>query len=318
MTAALDVAAPTVSRMLESDRPVDLRGTLGLLVRGGGDPTMRLGPSAAVRASTTPNGPATVELRVDGRAIRVRAWGAGARAAADAVPALLGLDDDDAGFDPTRHPVVARLARSRPGIRLGRTLAVFDTLLPAILEQRITGTEAYRGYRRLVRDHGSPAPGPYALWVPPIATVVAELPSWIFPSTGIEPRRGALLRRIARDARSLEGLADPARGSGGGGRGASELASRLRRYPGIGAWTAAEVTHRALGDPDAVSLADAHLPHVVAWALAGEPRATDERMLELLEPWRGHRARVVRLLEASGLTPPRRGPRIAPRDIREI
>jgi 3-methyladenine DNA glycosylase/8-oxoguanine DNA glycosylase len=157
-----------------------------------------------------------------------------------------------------------------------------------------------------------------ALWVPPTAATIARLPSWAFPELGIEPRRGELLRRVARDASRLEALADPARQPGGGGSGAVALAARLRRYPGIGPWTAAEVTLRVLGDPDAVSVNDAHLPNLVAWALAREPRATDERMLELLEPWMGHRARVIRLLETSGLAAPRFGPRVAPRDIRAI
>jgi 3-methyladenine DNA glycosylase/8-oxoguanine DNA glycosylase len=93
-------------------------------------------------------------------------------------------------------------------------------------------------------------------------------------------------------------------------------AARLRAYPGIGPWTAAEVTLRALGDPDAVSVGDFHLPNVVAFALAGEPRGDDARMLELLEPWRGHRARVVRLLEASGIEAPKFGPRYAASDRR--
>jgi 3-methyladenine DNA glycosylase/8-oxoguanine DNA glycosylase len=93
-------------------------------------------------------------------------------------------------------------------------------------------------------------------------------------------------------------------------------AARLRAYPGIGPWTAAEVTLRALGDPDAVSVGDFHLPNVVAFALAGEPRGDDARMLELLEPWRGHRARVVRLLEAGGIEAPKYGPRYAAPDRR--
>jgi 3-methyladenine DNA glycosylase/8-oxoguanine DNA glycosylase len=318
MTALPRADAPAVSRTFELDRPADLRGTLGILLRGAADPTMRLDSSGAVRASMTPAGPATVELRVEGGSIRVAAWGPGAEAAADGVPALLGLDDDDAGFEPAAHPVVARLARSRPNLRIGRTRSVFEVLLPAILEQRITGTEAVRGYRRLIRSHGTRAPGPHGLWIPPTAAVIAGLPSWAFPALGIEPRRGDLLRRVGREAGRLDALAAPAGRPGGGGAGAAALAGALRRFPGIGPWTAAEVTLRALGDPDAVSIGDAHLSNLVAWTLAGEPRATDERMLELLEPWRGHRARVIRLLETSGHTPPRFGPRVAPRDIREI
>jgi 3-methyladenine DNA glycosylase/8-oxoguanine DNA glycosylase len=71
----------------------------------------------------------------------------------------------------------------------------------------------------------------------------------------------------------------------------------------------------ALGDADAVSVGDYHLPNTVAFALAGEARADDERMLELLAPFAGHRGRVVRLIEGSGITAPRRGPRMRLRAV---
>ena len=90
---------------------------------------------------------------------------------------------------------------------------------------------------------------------------------------------------------------------------------RLTAIPGIGPWTAAEALRVATGDPDLVSLGDYHLPSLVAWALVGEARADDQRMLELLEPYRGQRGRVVRLLEASGIQVPRFGPRMALRSI---
>jgi 3-methyladenine DNA glycosylase/8-oxoguanine DNA glycosylase len=192
---------------------------------------------------------------------------------------------------------------------------VWEALLPAMLEQRITGTEAWRNYRRLVRAHGEPAPGPLALWLPPAPTTIAGLASWQLTALGIEPRRGALLRRIAREAPRYEALGAPAREPGRGGEGAAALAAALRRQPGIGPWTTAEVTLRALGDPDAVSVGDAHLSNVVAFALTGRYRGTDEQMLRLLAPWPGHRARVVRLIETSGIGPPRFGPRVAPRDL---
>ena len=79
-----------------------------------------------------------------------------------------------------------------------------------------------------------------------------------------------------------------------------EAYARLLAVPGIGPWTAAEVAVRALGDDDAVSVGDFHIPNLVAWALAGERRGDDARMLELLEPYRGRRALVVRLLELGG------------------
>jgi len=330
MTAPIDHRAGAASRTIVLDgaergvagRPIDLRPIVGPLVRGAGDPTIRVAARAAIRATTTPEGPGTIEIRVAGFEIHAWAWGPGASHLLDGLPAFLGLDDDDTGFEPDAHPRVADLARRHGRVRLGRTGAVFEALLPAILEQRITGTEAWRGYRRLVRARGEPAPGPLALYVVPTAATIARLPSWEFPSLGIEPRRGALIRRVARDAPRLEALAEPVRRPGGGGPQATAAAVALdrvlRAYAGIGPWTVAEVAVRALGDPDAVSVGDAHLSNVVAWALAGEPRATDERMLELLSPWPGHRARVVRLLESSGIVPPRYGPRVTPRDLTRL
>ncbi len=90
---------------------------------------------------------------------------------------------------------------------------------------------------------------------------------------------------------------------------------RLMALPGVGVWTAAEVARCCFGDTDAVSVGDFHLPHTVAWALAREPRADDRRMLELLEPYRGQRARAVRLIEIAGFRAPRYGPRYAPQSM---
>jgi 3-methyladenine DNA glycosylase/8-oxoguanine DNA glycosylase len=305
-------------RTLPLDRPLDLVGTLRLLHRGPWDPTIRLSGRIVERASSTSEGPAAIRVTIDGGTIHAQAWGPGADLLLDGLPAFLGLDDDDTGFVPGLHPLVADLARRNRGLRLGRTGSVFEALVPAVLEQRITGIEAFRVYRRLILAHGTVAAGPTGLWAPPNAAAIASLPSFAFPPLGIEPRRGALLKRVASEAPRLEAVAARARQPGAGGSGAIELAERLGRYAGIGPWTAAEVTARALGDPDAVSVADAHLSNLVGFALAGEPRATDERMLELLAPWAGHRQRVVRLLESSGIAAPRYGPRIPPRDLREL
>jgi 3-methyladenine DNA glycosylase/8-oxoguanine DNA glycosylase len=313
--AIVDARAAAATGSIQLDAPLDLRVVLGPLVRGSGDPTIRVAAAAAIRASVTPDGPGAIEIRLEGLVARAWAWGPGAAHLLDGLPAALGQDDDDSGFEPGHHPVVARLARRHGRVRLGRTGAVWEALLPAILEQRITGTEAWRNYRRLVRAHGAPAPGPLGLWLPPTPATIATLPSWTLTELGIEPRRGTLLRRIARESARFEALGQAARATGGGGAGAAAVAAALQAQPGIGPWTAAEVTLRALGDPDAVSVGDAHLSHVVAFALTGAPRGSDEEMLELLTPWAGHRARVVRLLESSGIMPPRYGPRVAPRDL---
>jgi 3-methyladenine DNA glycosylase/8-oxoguanine DNA glycosylase len=221
----------------------------------------------------------------------------------------VGLDDDRTGFEPSHHPLVAELDRRNRGIRLGRTGAVLEALIPAILEQKVTGREAWRGIRGIVRRWGEPAPGPFGLRLLPDPAVLAGVPYHEFHPFGIERRRADLLRRVCDRAGRLEEILTMPR---------EAADARLRAVPGIGPWTAAEVMLRARGDPDAVSVGDFHLPNVVAFALAGEPRADDRRMLELLEPWRGHRARVVRLLETSGLRPPAFGPRFAPRSIAAI
>jgi 3-methyladenine DNA glycosylase/8-oxoguanine DNA glycosylase len=298
---------PAAARTIRPSRPLDLRATLAPLRRGGGDPTLRFGTREVWRATRTPHGPGTERLvrEADG-SVRVEAWGPGAEWLVERAPALLGELDDDSGFRPA-HPLLSDLRRHHPGLRIGRTEAVFEAAMPTILEQRVTGIEAWRGWRALLRDLGEAAPGPSAgLIVPPDPAVLAAVRYPAFHTYGVERGRAETVRRAAAHAGRLEAALtmplDAAR-------------QRLRALPGMGLWTAAEVALVALGDADAVSVGDYHLPNVVSWALAGEPRGSDERMLELLEPYRGHRARVIRLLGAGGIGAPRRGPRQGLRDV---
>jgi 3-methyladenine DNA glycosylase/8-oxoguanine DNA glycosylase len=301
----------TVTRLrIRLDGPLDLTRTLVPLRRGFGDPTMRLAGQRAWRATRTADGPATVALEVSGGELLAEAWGAGADRALEGVPALVGLLDDRAGFAP-RHRLVADLDRRLRGLRLGRSGAVLEALVPAILEQKVTGEEARTAYRGLVRALGEVAPGPakFDLRLPPAPERLAALPYHDYHPFGVERRRAELIRRVAGRAAWFETIVELPIEVG---------YRRLTALPGLGPWTAAEVAARALGDRDAVSIGDYHLPNLVAWALAGEPRAGDARMLELLEPYRPHRGRVVRLLEAGGVRTPRYGPRMAPRRIATI
>jgi len=296
------------SRLIPLAVPLDLRLTLGIHARGPGDPAMRVGRTSVVRATRTPEGPASIALELDPGAVRAEAFGPGAERVLDGLPALLGLDDDPSALEPA-HPLVAELARRLRGLRIGRTGAVMEALVPAILEQKVTGREASRAYRGLIRRYGEPAPGPFGLRLLPARGTLAKLPYHALHPFGVEQRRADVIRRSARVAARLEEAVDML---------PDAADARLRSVTGVGAWTAAEVRARALGDPDAVSVGDFHLKHLVAWALAGEPRGTDERMLELLEPYRGQRGRVIRLLEASGLAAPRFGPRLSARSIAGI
>jgi 3-methyladenine DNA glycosylase/8-oxoguanine DNA glycosylase len=301
--------------------PYDLARTLSTHRRGSGDPAHRVEVSGAVwRATRTVDGPVTLFLQPAVGGVRVRAWGPGATRAIEAAPALLGADDDPSAL-VAQHPAVAEGARRGRGIRIGRSGAVWEALVPAILEQKITGDEARRTYRALVRGYGEDAPGPPGLRLPPTPEALAALPYHAFHPLGLERRRAELIRLVAREAQRLDRAAIAVAAASRGEARSAALATAyemLRAFPGIGPWTAAEVGFRAFGDADAVSVGDFHIPNMVCWALAREPRGSDERMLELLEPYRGQRARVTRYLELAGVGAPRYGPRLASRRIADL
>lgn len=271
------------------------------------DPCARIAAGTFWWATRTPTGPATLALRPEAGELVAEGYGPGADWVVDRADAVAGLRDDLTGFADlaAAHPLVARLAREHHGLRMPATGLVFPRVLRAVLEQKVTGKEAYRAYAATVRHFREPAPGPLRpLLLPPEPAAVAASPYWVFHPFGVEQRRADTLRRAAAVADRLERCAD-----------AAEAGRRLTAIPGVGPWTTAEVVRVAYGDADAVSVGDYHIPNTVAWALAGEPRGDDARMLALLEPFRGHRGRVCLLLEAAGIQAPRYGPRATVRSF---
>jgi 3-methyladenine DNA glycosylase/8-oxoguanine DNA glycosylase len=293
------------------DWPLDLVHALSPHRRGAGDPSMQIAAGGLWRTTTTPEGPATVRVAVSGGTVAITAWGPGAAWAGAAVPGWLGAADRPEGFDPSGHPLVAELHRRTGWLRLSRTGRTWDAVVPAVLEQKVTGVEAFRVWRELLRLAGEPAPGPApeGMRVPPSPRRVLEVTDWEWHRCGLDGARRRTLRAVASVAARLE--PDAAGDSAG-------LQRRLRSVPGVGVWTAAEVVQRALGCPDTVSVGDFHLRNVVGYALTGRRETSDEEMLALLEPWRGHRQRVVRLLLSGAARRPRRGPRTAPTNYRSI
>ncbi|MFC4140025.1 MULTISPECIES: DNA-3-methyladenine glycosylase [unclassified Microbacterium] len=314
MTLTADAGAARATAPLQAvyspGHPLDLPRTLGVLQRGAGDPTTAVAGTVIWLALRTDAGLASLALRAARGEVHASAWGPGAAEALDAVPRLCGADDDSSGFDASQHPLVEAAAQRHPGMRLTRTDRVFEALAGAIIEQKVTGMQAFGAWRQLVTRFGErvPGPTPRPMFVPPTAETWRRIPSWAWQRAAVQPQQSRTLVRAAARGDSVERAV--LRASDGDAR---ERA--LTSLPGVGTWTSAETRQRALGDPDAVSVGDYHLAHEVGYALTGS-RTDDAGMLELLAPWAGQRQRAVRFILASGVAEPRRGPRLAPEDHR--
>ena len=304
---------PNASTVWRPQLPVDVVRTLAPLRRGRADPTHRVGDGVLWRTSVMPAGPVTYRLEQRGlHEVRCAAWGPGAEQLVAGLPDLLGARDTAEGF-VLGHPLLVEVAARVPGLRVPRTGRVVEALVPAVLEQKVTGKQARAAFRRLVQRYGTQAPGPTptGMVVPPTAEVWRRIPSWEWHCAGVDPKRSRTVCTAMQVAGRLEQAV---------GLDRDDAHRRLTAVPGIGDWTAAEVAQRALGDTDALSVGDYHLSQAVGWALVGRP-LDDAGMVELLEPWRPHRYRVVRLLECAtglvtGAVKPRFGPRMTVQDHR--
>ncbi len=279
--------------------PYDFFETTRLLRTGGGDPTVRREPNGLWRTVRLPEGPATVRLKAIPReSIEAQAWGAGAQAALERVPLWLGLDLAPLSLPP--HPVTDRLLREHRGVRLNNTGDVFEALVCIILQQKVTWQEAAFCWRRLTEKLGEPAPGPAGMRLAPTPRAIRAAGVERLVQLGIARQRARTIHEVAFSARRLEQAALLP---------SDDAQALLQKVRGVGPWTSALVLGMRLARPDPIVRGDLKLPSTVCWALAGEPRADDARMEELLEPFPGQAFDVIRLIFAARIEAPRRGPR---------
>ena len=287
--------------------------TLSPLRRGGGDPCYLVTPDGAIwRTSLMRSGPVTARISRSGPStIACEAWGSGATEFADALPALLGADDDATGFSP-EEPTIAAAHRRVPHLRLGRTGRVLESLIPAV--HRTAGRRQGRVPGLAAAGHqvrGARARARHRRVCASLRRATCGAASRHGSSTApTSTRAGRAPWSVVRSGRT--------RWSDWSRVPAERAREALTSLPGVGVWTAAETAQRAFGDPDALSVGDYHLAKVVGWSLLGHP-IDDAAMVELLEPLRPHRHRAVRLLEVSGLARnPRFGARQAIPNLRAI
>lgn len=276
--------------------------------RGGGDPAfVREADGTVWRAAVTPEGTATLVVRPRAGLgeVELEAWGSGAAWMLEQAPAMMGAADDAAGFEPS-HALVRAAWRRNPNWRVQKSGLVLEALVAAAIEQKVTGQEAFKGWRLLLSRFGERAPGPAgdrSMRTPPTAEALLRIPSWEWLRCHIDPARSKTIVRAARVADALHRLADVD---------GEEADRRLRSIPGVGRWTSAEVRQRSHGDADAVSFGDYHIAKHVGWALTGE-EADDDQLAAILEPFRPHRYRVQHVVTTRLPGRPRHGPRMAPR-----
>ena len=283
------------TRFVDVAEWIDLRST----VQGSKDP-VTVGPTARLWNTRTPGGVGSLRLRRTGpTVVEATAWGPGSDWLLEQAPRLLGAEDDLSGFEPPPGRLGERWRR-QPFL-LGRSDRLWDALVGAVFGQKVQVKNAFRSRRLLARRFGDPAPGPDGGWILPAPERVAELGYADLHPLAVERKRADTLLRVAREMPRLDSVVSES---------PPTLKRRLQHIRGIGPWTAAMVSAGVVGDADAVPVGDFHIPNTIAWHLAGEERGGDARMLELLEPYTGHRWRVVRLAKSAGGAP-KRGPKLS-------
>lgn len=276
--------------------PIDFSRTFSMQSLGPYDPTVEATNDRFRKAFFYRGEPATLEFQRAPEGMLVTAYAPDAEALLEETLAGLAQDDCYRSFS-TYDDGIWRLHRSQPGLRVLRFPWLYEMACSAILQQRIRTVDAMRDWRHITQRWGVAAP--LGLRAFPSAEMLARVAQFELQALDIDAQRARTLLRFAQESRFVPLSTTLS---------FAELRRRLIRIPGIGPWTTESVLGYGAGDVDAAIPGDLHLPHVVCYALAGEIPGSDERMMELLEPFYGHRFRIIRLIYASGLSVPRTSP----------
>jgi len=193
----------------------------------------------------------------------------------------LGVDDDLAVFHRRfrRDPLIGRLVRADPALRVRRRPEAWEALAWAVCEQLIEFVRAAAIQRRLVARLGPRCAGSGLRDVPSAEVVAAQAPA-LLASMDLSPSRAATLVRAAREVASGRvdlGAEDPQPGW-----------ARLRGIPGIGSWTVETLALRGQGRYDQLPAGDlAYRKLVGRLDSGGDPRAvaSERRVRERFAPY---------------------------------
>lgn len=274
---------------------LDIGATLRPLAMLAGDPTIRLGENLIERATITPDGPGALRItwQPGSGYAEVATFGDGAGWLLERAPAFLGAHDDPSDFVP-ENPVLRRLSLRFRGLRVGRTQTLWHDLAWTIVQQRVRRSDAAWQWRRLVETYGDIAPEIIDLRLPPDPARLARTSPDELRRLGIDAGRSRTLIGAAvvasRLQRFVEGSVTQAYGA-------------LTSLPGVGSWTVSCLSAFTWGDPDTVIVGDSGIPTLIVSTLTSERRGDDSRMIELLEPYRPNRYRVLKLVFAARTSP---------------
>lgn len=246
--------------------PYELRLSAG----GSAGGTRRWHGSVLVMALSTPAGAgrAAVRQRHDGL-LDVAVDAPDAASALDAVRFMLAVDDDHSAFlrmarrDARMAPVSVR----RAGYRPARRGTVAQSLLTAACGQLVSGAEAARMERAIVRMVSTP--GADGLCTPPSCADVAALSPARMVSAGLAARRAGAVHRLARGI-DLERLRTVDTG---------RMTARVTREPWLGPWSAGIIGTYGLGRFDAPVVGDLGLMRILAAETGRWPEPDDTRAL---------------------------------------